>query len=57
VVGDDDFRQRVFAGREGDYVTAFDEPDIRVISAAGHLLRAEDLEKLGMEGALIQQEG
>ena len=38
-------------------MTTLDEPDVRVISAAGDLLGSENLEELGVKGALVKQEG
>lgn len=55
-VGDDDFGESIFTGREGDDVAAFDEPDVGFVGTADDLFRSEDFEKLGVESPLVQQE-
>jgi hypothetical protein len=57
VVVDDHLDQRGLAGGERDDVPAFDEPDVALVGAADDLLAAQDLEKLGVEAALVQKEG
>ena len=40
-----------------DGTGAFDQPDVAFVGAADDLLAAQDLEKLGVQAALVQEEG
>src|SRR6185437_12395151 len=57
MVGDDDLRQCVFAGRQGNDMSALDEPDFGVVSASADPLSGENLEELGVKGPLVQEKG